>query len=60
LLRPADNVVLFDFEDTARASYVRRASTPYRILDDLGRDVLDAISDAHEVARRGRSKGSLL
>src|SRR5215813_5729923 len=60
LLRPADPVVpviFFDFEDTARTSYIRCASTPYRMLNDLGREVLDAISGAHEVAWRDQSKG---
>jgi hypothetical protein len=41
-----------DFEDTARTSYVRCTGTPYRILNHLGREVLDAISGAHEVASR--------
>jgi hypothetical protein len=60
LLRPADNVVpviSFDFEDTARTSYVRCTSTPYRLLNDLGREVLDAISGAHEVAWREELEG---
>ena len=60
LLRPADHfvpVIFFDFEDTARTSYIRCTSTPYRILNDLGREVLDAISGAHEVAWREQSKG---
>jgi hypothetical protein len=60
VLRPADDVVpviFFDFEDTARTSYVRCTSTPYRILNDLGREVLDAISGAHEVAWREQPKG---
>jgi hypothetical protein len=60
LLRPADNVVpviFFDLEDTARTSYVRCTGTPYRMLNDLGREVLDAISGAHEVAWREQIEG---
>jgi hypothetical protein len=60
LLLPADNVVpviFFDFEGTTRTSYVRCTSAPYRMLNDLGREVLDAISGAHEVARREQLEG---
>jgi hypothetical protein len=60
LLLPADNVVpviFFDFEDTTRTSYVCCTSTPYRMLNDLGREVLDAISGAHELAWRELLEG---
>jgi hypothetical protein len=54
LLRSADNVVpaiSFDFEDTARTSYVRCTGTPNRMLNDPGREVGHAISG---MARAGK------
>jgi hypothetical protein len=59
VLRAADGIVppiLFDFEDSVRMAYVQCTVPSYGVLNDLGQEVLDAVSGAHEVAWRAPPK----